>query len=98
MPSLGGLAKAMYGVGRFPGGRGVDRRLALPNEAHRRKCEQRRAEVEAALSSHLGMPASLRLVVDDGRPGERPEELSDQSVHPDVEEDLATIDVHTRAA
>lgn len=100
MPTLGGLAKAMYGVGRFLEVEGSTAVFALPNEAHRRKCEQKRAEVEAALSSHVGMPATLRLVVDDGRPGERPDgtpHLSGAGQQPsgesDVEEDLAAIDV-----
>jgi hypothetical protein len=100
MPTLGGLAKAMYGVGRFLEVEGSTAVFALPNEAHRRKCEQKRVEVEAARSSHLGMPATLRLVVDDGRPGERPAGLSgpfDSGEHrpppSDVEEDFAAIDV-----
>jgi DNA polymerase-3 subunit gamma/tau len=100
MPTLGGLAKAMYGVGRFLEVEGSTAVFALPNEAHRRKCEQKRAEVEAALSSHLGMPAVLRLVVDDGRPGERPTGMADPSSStgarsgpPDVDEDFAAIDV-----
>ena len=100
MPSLGGLAKAMYGVGRFLEVDGSTAVFALPNEAHRRKCEQKRPEVEAALSSHMGVPASLRLVVDDGRPGERPAGLSDplapgehQSGPTDAEEDFGSIDV-----
>jgi hypothetical protein len=100
MPTLGGLAKAMYGVGRFLEVEGSTAVFALPNEAHRRKCEQKRAEVEAALSTHLGAPATLRLVVDDGRPGERPSGMADPSGSggpqpgpPDVEEDFSAIDV-----
>ncbi len=100
MPSLGGLAKAMYGVGRFLEVDGSTAVFALPNEAHRRKCEQKRVEVEGALSAHLGMPATLRLVVDDGRPGERPAgsaDLSDpggiRSDGADGEESLDNVDV-----
>ncbi len=99
LPTLGGLAKAMYGVGRFLEVQGSTAVFALPNEAHRRKCEQKRAEVEVALAA-AGMPATLRLVVDDGRPGERPDDTADRSGvgqqptgSPEVEEDFTGIDV-----
>lgn len=66
LPSLGGLVKAMYSVGRFTDVDGATATLALPNEVHRQKCEQKRSEVEAALSQRLDHPIRLRLVVDGG--------------------------------
>ncbi len=33
---------------------------------HRKKCEEKRPEVEAALERHFGRPVPLRLVVDEG--------------------------------
>ncbi len=98
MPSLGGLAKAMYGVGRFLEVDASSAVFALPNEAHRRKCDQRRTEVEAALSTHVGRPVTLRLVVDDGRPGERPAGPPSspppaQGGRPPDVEDFASIDI-----
>ena len=46
----------------------------LPNEVHRERCEQLRAEVEGTFSELLGQPVSLRLVAghDDAGPGGPP--------------------------
>ncbi|MCU1453958.1 MAG: polymerase subunit gamma/tau, partial [Acidimicrobiales bacterium] len=68
LPRLGGLAKAMYSAGHIVATSGDEIVVAFPNEAHRQKCEQKRADVEQALSTHLGRPYRLRLVVDDARP------------------------------
>jgi hypothetical protein len=68
--SLAGLTKAMYSVGRFTAVDGATATFAFPNEVHRQKCEQKRGEVEAALSTRLGTPVKLRLVVD--APGAAP--------------------------
>jgi DNA polymerase-3 subunit gamma/tau len=56
---------------RFAGGRfvGVDERgalFALPNAAHRSRCEEHRAGVEQVLSDHFGRPVPLVLLVDEG--------------------------------
>jgi DNA polymerase-3 subunit gamma/tau len=67
--SLGGLAKAMYSAGRFTSLEGGVATFALPNEVHRQKCEQKRTEVEQAVSARLGSPVTLRLVVDDSVEG-----------------------------
>jgi DNA polymerase-3 subunit gamma/tau len=59
-------AKPRYAGGRFVG---VDERgalFALPNAAHRARCEEHRAGVEQVLSDHFGRPVPLVLVVDDG--------------------------------
>lgn len=70
LPSLGGLVKAMYAVGRFTSVADDTATLALPNDVHRQKCEQKRTEVEAALAERLGRPLTLRLVTDDVGPDE----------------------------
>jgi DNA polymerase-3 subunit gamma/tau len=57
-------AKALYSAGRFVGveeGQGV---FALPNAAHRDKCEEVRPLVEEALAAHFKAPVPLRLEVD----------------------------------
>jgi hypothetical protein len=57
-------AKALFQAGRFvevEDGRAV---FGLPNEIHRRRCEEIREEIESALSDHFGRPVPLRLVVD----------------------------------
>jgi DNA polymerase-3 subunit gamma/tau len=69
LPTLSGLSKAMYAVGRFLSVEGGTAVYALPNEVHRQKCEGKRLEVEAALAKHFGRAVPLRLVVDDGGSG-----------------------------
>ncbi|MCC5952112.1 MAG: DNA polymerase III subunit gamma/tau [Acidimicrobiia bacterium] len=62
--SLPQKAKARFGAGRFVDvvdGRAV---YGLPNDVHRKRCEELRGEVEAALAAHFGRPVPLRLVVD----------------------------------
>jgi len=57
-------AKALYSAGRFVAvedGRGV---FALPNAAHRDKCDEVRPLVEDALAAHFGAPVPLRLEVE----------------------------------
>ncbi|MDP9386995.1 MAG: hypothetical protein M3Q48_03485, partial [Actinomycetota bacterium] len=69
LASLGGRAKARFGAGRFVA---VDDAavFAVPNEHYLGRCQEVRAEVEAALSGHFGRPVPLRLVVDRQGPGE----------------------------
>ena len=44
-------------------------------------CEERRADVEAALAAHFGRPVPLRLVVDDqASPQPGPPEVGDEDV------------------
>ncbi len=95
LPNLRGLTKAMYAVGRFTGIDDATAVLALPNEVHRQKCEQKRPEVEEALSNALGSKIGLRLIVDDeaGAPAPgSPGGSNDPTSEP--EEDLAGVDVH----
>jgi DNA polymerase-3 subunit gamma/tau len=61
---LSARAKALYSAGRFVGVDGSDAQFALPNTAHRDRCQDRVAEVEAALTAHFATPIRLVLVVD----------------------------------
>lgn len=55
----------MYQAGQFRSLAGGRATFALPNEVHRQKCDQKRAEVEAALAARIGSPIVLDLVVGD---------------------------------
>ncbi len=83
-------AKPRYAGGRFVA---VDDRgavFALPNEAHRARCEEHRAGVEQVLGDHFGRPVPLVLVVDDGTPAS-PAPLPAEQVDEPVEE---VVDIH----
>jgi len=69
LPSLSGKARARFNAGTFTGV-DTEAEFALPNPIHRDRCEELRAEVEAALASHFGRSVPLRLVVggDGGAP------------------------------
>jgi hypothetical protein len=60
------IAKALFAAGRFIGERDGGMALALPNDAHRRRCEEHRTDVERAIGAHFGVPVTLVLVTDDG--------------------------------
>jgi DNA polymerase-3 subunit gamma/tau len=62
-PSLKPLVRALYHGGAFVGHEGATWQFSVPNVAHRDKCETHRAAVEAALSSAVGSPVSIALVV-----------------------------------
>ena len=105
LPSLGGLTKAMYAAGRFTEVSGSTAVLALPNAAHRQKCEQKRSEVERAVSDQVGEAIALRLVVDaDGDQGDGGDRGDDQGsstgrgtaqpAGPGDDFDLGGTDVH----
>lgn len=65
LPALGGLTKAMFSSGSVAEVKGSEVVVSFPNEVHRQKCEQKRPEVQAALSQSLGSAVRLRLVVDE---------------------------------
>jgi DNA polymerase III gamma/tau subunit len=62
--SLSGRAKARFGAGRFTGVEGGAAVFALPNAHYLSRCEEVRAEVEAALAAHFGRRVALRLAVE----------------------------------
>jgi hypothetical protein len=91
--SLVGPARARFAAGRFVDVAAGAAVYALPNDAHRNRCEEVRAAVETALAAHFGRPVPLRLVVDGdatGPPAASPEPV----VAPEHEE---PIDVHELA-
>ena len=62
--SLSGRAKARFGAGRFLAVEDGVAVFALPNQHYLGRCEEVRAEVEAALAAHLAAAVPLRLVVE----------------------------------
>ncbi|MFK8023819.1 MAG: DNA polymerase III subunit gamma/tau [Ilumatobacter sp.] len=68
-PNLRGIARALYAPATFVRASGSSVVLALPNDAHRTKCEQHRESVEEALASHAGAAVSIELVADGGGSG-----------------------------
>jgi DNA polymerase-3 subunit gamma/tau len=64
LASLAAKARARFTSGRFVSVEGDAALFALPNAMHRDRCEEVRADVEAALAAHFGKPVPLRLVVD----------------------------------
>ncbi len=96
LPALGGMTRAMYAAGRFVDVTATSATLAFPNEMHRQKCEQKRAEVERALSDGIGSPLKLRLVVDATADGAEPaRSTKGQGAAPPEEDfDLGADNVH----
>jgi DNA polymerase-3 subunit gamma/tau len=64
---LSARAKALYSAGRFVSTDSGEAHFALPNAAHRDRCEQLSNEVQSALSTHFKAPVRLVLVVEGGR-------------------------------
>ena len=65
---LGGLpqkARVRLAGGRWVDVDGAAAVFGLPNQHHLRRCEEVRAEAEAALQAHFGRPVPIRLVIDD---------------------------------
>jgi len=58
--------RARFAAGRFTAVEDGTAIMALPNEPHRRRCEDIRGELEAVLGARFGTPIPVRLVVDDG--------------------------------
>ena len=65
LASLPNRARARFRVGRFVAVEGASAVYALPNDTHRAYCDEVRADVERAISSHFGAPLTLRLVIDE---------------------------------
>jgi DNA polymerase-3 subunit gamma/tau len=67
--NLPARVKALFSAGRFVAADQNGAQFALPNGAHRDRCAESVAQVEAALSAHFGAPVTLALVVDGDSPG-----------------------------
>jgi DNA polymerase-3 subunit gamma/tau len=72
VPTLKPLVRAIYSVPRVLGVRDGVLTLAVPNDTHRSKCEQFRADAEAALVAVLGARVPLAFVVDAAHDDEPP--------------------------
>ena len=62
--------------------------LALPNDAHRKRCEEHRTDVERALAAHFGVPVTLLLVTDDGSSAAAASHGASSRPVPQAEEDV----------
>jgi len=63
-PPVAQKIRARYSPGRFVSVTELHAVLAFPNEVHRKRCEEFRADVEQALAAHFGRPVPLQLVAD----------------------------------
>jgi DNA polymerase-3 subunit gamma/tau len=63
LPRLSRQAKPVLAAGRWVDTEGGVA-LAVPNEPHRTRCEQHRAELEGALAAHFGRPLTVSFVVE----------------------------------
>jgi DNA polymerase-3 subunit gamma/tau len=57
------LVRALYSAGSFVGNNGGAWQFSVPNEAHRAKCQEHRAAVEAALAKVVGEPVTVEFVI-----------------------------------
>jgi hypothetical protein len=64
VPNLRGLAKPIYQGARLLDSDNGTVVVAVPNAAHRDRCESSRADVEAALATQFGRRIPVRIVID----------------------------------
>lgn len=83
------MARAIYITGRFVAADGAVATFALPTTQQVAKCEEYRAEVEAALAAQFHRKVPLRLVVDDGAPADPSVNRADVAGDEDI--DLAEL-------
>jgi DNA polymerase-3 subunit gamma/tau len=82
--------KALWGAGRWVTVPGDQAGFAVENPHQRDHCEERRAEVERALSTHFGRPVPVKLMVDDGAlAGPAPDDEADEDLDPHALVDAA---------
>lgn len=65
-PGLRGMTRAVFSPATYVSNTDTVLTLSLPNPVHRDKCEQHRAAVEQALTSAVGGPVSIELVLAGG--------------------------------
>jgi DNA polymerase-3 subunit gamma/tau len=53
------FVRALFSAGSFTGHDGATWQFSVPNAAHGRKCDEHRADVEAALSAAVGSPVTI---------------------------------------
>jgi DNA polymerase-3 subunit gamma/tau len=64
MPALKSLPRAIYAATKVVGERDGSVVVATPNEAHRAKCLQHKADLDAAIVKAVGVSVPVVLVVD----------------------------------
>lgn len=64
MPALKPLVRAIYSVPKLLGVRDGALTLGAPNDAHRAKCEQHRADVERIAAGIVGAPVRVAVITD----------------------------------
>ncbi len=89
VPQLKGLARAIFLPGRFVATDGAVATFALPSPQQVAKCQEYRAEVEAALAAQFHRPVPLRLVVDDGSRAE----ATEAAALPPADDDIDLADL-----
>ena len=70
LPTLKPMARALFSAGHFVSERDGVLSFGLPNETHRTRCEDFRADVERAIIAQVGAPLTLQLVVDTSGPSD----------------------------
>ncbi len=89
MSTLSNKARARYQAGRFIAADGTKLTFALPNEIHRRRCEEIADEVIGALTTVVGAPCTLTLTVDEDAPRSPDSQRSaSTAVQPQAEEEI----------
>ena len=68
LPTLKPMARALYSAGHFVSERDGVLSFGLPNETHRTRCEDFRADVERAIIAQIGGALTLQLIVDTSGP------------------------------
>ena len=79
--NVSGKARSRYGIAEIVSSDGPAVVVNLPNEPHRKRCEEVRGEVEASLATHFGRPVPLELV--SGTSGGRVPDGSDVGSSPE---------------
>lgn len=69
-PALRRMARAVYAPADFVSSTHTMVTLSVPNAVHRKKCEQERPTVEAAIAEYTGAPVSVELVSGPGEDGD----------------------------
>jgi DNA polymerase-3 subunit gamma/tau len=94
IPGLSGLTKGMFAAGTVVSVANGEVVVSVPNEVHRQKCEQKKADVEVALAAVLGTAVRLSLVADAAPAPGRGAVASEPAEPVDEFEELAGADVH----
>lgn len=87
LDSMSRKGRARFAAGRFIAVEDGAAVMALPNEPHRKRCEDLRGELEAVLAARFGATVPVRLVVDDGAAAPAPAEKEAVAKAPEPQAD-----------